>query len=153
MSTKQPEVTIALPPGITAADLKHEGPKGHGDAAWKRYQEWMKGDGALVDDPRELELYYTERFGWCITTLFISRGRDYADRSYGITLKGEMVRVGKGPHVKRTVRVYLRRSRLADLQQYLDLYLKGLEAAHNTRDSISTRRAQTANRRSLWRFP
>jgi len=141
--------TIALPKGIVAADLEHRGPKN-----WKAYSKWLKGDGALVD-PRTLTLYETERFGWVITTLFISGGRSrgMSDRTYGISLEGNLVTVGRGPHVKRQVTVYLRQSRMKALAQYLELYNKGLERAHVTRDTISTRRANSVTRRSNWLFP
>ena len=140
--------TAALPKGILKSDLEYKHPY---DASEAVYKKWCV-DNALVsaaDGPRELTLYETERFGWIITTLLIGSGRSRGttDRSYGITLAGQPVRVGMGPHVKRVLTVYLRKSRLADLQQYIDLYNTGLIKAHETRDTISTRRATGTLRR------
>lgn len=142
-----------LPDGITLADLEHRYTgKMDTDAQYKKYCAWRDtGDGALVE-PRSLTMHYTERFGWVITTLFISRGRNGTDRTYGVTLEGQACSLGNGPHIKRTITVYLRKSRLSDLQKYLDIYNAGLERSHEIRDTRSTRRAQGAMRRRSWGF-
>jgi hypothetical protein len=143
--TKLPE--IALPAGITAADLEHRCP--HKSVA--AYDKWREANKLLAyPQPRSLTLYNTERFGWIVTTLLIKSGtrRNVSDRSYGVTLDGQLVRVGFGPHVRRKIEVYLRESRMTDLQPFLDLYNQGLERAHESRDTLSTRRAQGSLRRS-----
>lgn len=123
---------IALPPGILKSDLEY------------------KISSKLVE-PRHLVFYYTERFKWVITTLLISKGRGaYSDRYYGIDLNGQQVRAGQGPHVLKTIDVWVRESRLSALQKYVDLYNKGLAHAHETRDVISTRRAAGAMRRRFF---
>lgn len=140
-------IASTLPPGILKSDLEHKGPKN-----FAAYETWLKGDGILVE-PRTLTLYETERFGWIITTLLIRNGASHsvADRTYGITLKGELVRVGFGPHVKQKITVYVHKVRLAALQKYIDLYNTGMIKAHESRDTLSSRRASTvARRRSFW---
>ncbi len=139
---------IALPKGINADDLKY--PQAPKNLPYKKYSAWMQGKGKLVE-PRELMFYFTERFGWCITTLFISRGKNGSDRFYGVKLDGGCVSMGNGPHVLKQVHVYLRASRLKDLQQFIDTYNTGLKLAHGIRDSISTRRSNTAARRMNYR--
>ena len=61
---------------------------------------------------------------------------------------GSQVRIGRGPHVKHCVKVYVTKKRLEKLQWLIDLYDSGQEGANETRDRISTRRARTANRRN-----
>jgi hypothetical protein len=138
---------IALPAGIKESDLKYRTPPLHHNPNWydtkgKRHELF------------ELTMHYTENFGWCIATLGIrrnTRANGFGDRSYGISINdGSLVRIGMGPHVKRTIRVHLYVDRLKDLQQYIDLYNKGLEGAGDVRDRISTRRARTTARRSYW---
>jgi hypothetical protein len=99
----------------------------------------------------EFEIWYTERFGWCIPTLGISgisrRGRAAGittARTYAIAIKdGGQVRVGHGPHVLATHRVLVRESRLEALKPLLDLMIQGQASAGDTRDRISTRRANS----------
>jgi len=138
---------VALPPGIRESDTKYR--KGPADNA--AYRKWMTTAGKMAE-PSHLTLYYTARFGWVVTTLQISAKRGSSDRSYGITLKGDQVRVGNGPHVIRELRVLVYQDRLRDLQQYVDLYNRGLASAHETRDIISTRRMNGAMRRRTWGF-
>jgi hypothetical protein len=126
---------IKLPVEIKAKDLK--------------YPKW-DSDDKMAD---QFDMWYTERFGWCIPTLFISRARRGSgmnDRTYGTTLQGEPVTMGKGPHVLRTVTVYVRNSRKPALQTFLDLKLNGQAKAGDIRDRISTRRAQTVLRRQAY---
>lgn len=123
---------IKLPTEIKARDLK--------------YPKW-DSDDRLVD---QFDMWYTERFGWCIPTLFISkarRGSGMNDRTYGTTLDGTPVTMGKGPHILKTVTVYVRGSRKAVLQKFLDLKVNGQAKAGEIRDRISTRRVQTILRR------
>jgi hypothetical protein len=138
--------TIALPKGILKSDLTYEFPR------VAKLSEWIEGDGKLLDEPRALTLYYTERFGWIVTTLLIRGGRSVgaSDRSYGIAVEdGQLVRVGRGPHVKQEILVYMRVNRMSDLQPFLDLYNEGLEQAHISRDTRSSRAAATSARRGF----
>lgn len=63
-------------------------------------------------------------------------------------------RIGRGPHVKCTVTVYVRQSRVKALEPYLALREQGQEVASQIRDRISSRRAQgtlmRAEGRSRW---
>lgn len=102
----------------------------------------------------EFDIWYTERFGWCIPTLGIRgisrRGRGAGittARTYAIAIKdGQQVRVGHGPHVLATHRVLVRESRLAVLTPLLELMIQGQASAGDTRDRISTRRANSGRR-------
>jgi len=112
-----------------------------------------------VGDHGTLTLYEVRTFGWVIVTLRIggaSRSNQY-DRYYGIrVIDAAPVRVGRGPHVLRKIEIYIRKSRVKALASLIDLYKRGLEQAHTTRDRIGTRRFQgqlerAAGRRSwLW---
>lgn len=91
-----------------------------------------------------LTLYYTARFGWVITTLEISRARrgsaHQTDRSYGIAVKDQQaVRVGSGPHVLKSITIYVREERREALQYLIDLHEKGMAVAGDARDRRSTR--------------
>lgn len=122
---------IALPAGIKETDLTYS---------------WRSKD-KLVD---RFDMYYTERFGWVIPTLFIRKTRraDRADRTYATTLDGKQCTVGLGPHVLRQVSVYVTEKRSKALQPFLDLKQKGAVDSNSIRDRISTRRAQTVLRRA-----
>lgn len=131
-----------LPPGILASDLK-----------WPEYSE----DNRLL---QQLDMYFVPRFGWCIATLHIRnasrRQRIYGAgntdaRTYATAVNdGQLVTVGLGPHVTDRVTVYVTTKRAEKLQKYLDLHSKGQAEAQETRDRISTRRAQTTLRRRYW---
>lgn len=127
---------IDLPKGILKSDLKY--PKDYKDHSYEH----------------DFELWYTERFGWCIPTLLISkarRGAKVPDRTYAVTLKDKQcICVGRGPHVLQTVKVYVKKSRMKDLKEFLDIMLSGQTEANKIRDSISTRRMHTMQRRSFW---
>lgn len=128
---------IELPKQVKASDLT--------------YPSWKSKVKHLYD--KDFELWYTERFGWCIPTLFISRARrgsGMQDRTYGISLSGETVTMGKGPHVLKTVNVYVTEKNLSRLQTLVDLKEQGMGKAGNIRDTISTRRANTMARRAQW---
>lgn len=130
---------IDLPPDVSVKDLQR--------VKWDskdnlKYEE-LKALGLDSDD---LQFFLTDGFGWVITTLLIkSKGRysgpTQTDRFYGISIDGKLCRIGHGPHVKRTVRVYINRKNLKYMQKYIDLYKQGLNDAGNTRDRISSRRA------------
>ena len=135
-----------LPKGITVKDCKYPSYKDKDQLNWQ------------VGQHGQLDLHYTERFGWVITTLHISNASKRqrmaginGSRSYGITVDGgQIVSVGLGPHVKASVTVYIRNSRTAKLQKFIDLYNKGMEDANNIRDRRSTRIAQTKQRNADW---
>ena len=136
--------TPALPKGILASDSKYPGNRKEDRVDWK-----LGRSGSLT-------LHHTERFGWCIATLPISGARSgsgYVARTYGIQVEADyagehkIVTVGNGPHVSTTVEIYLKESRLKELQPYIDLYNKGMENAGSIRDRIGSRRAQTSLRR------
>jgi hypothetical protein len=105
------------------------------------------------------EMFYVEDWGWCIPTLLIkkasraARDRGVAsDRYYATRVDtGELVRIGHGPHVLRTVRVIVKESRLKGLARFLDLKAAGAIDANKARDNRSTnlRRSRKAK---LWSF-
>lgn len=137
----------ALPFGLKAADLAY--PKRPKKYDWRKEQPF--------DVLHTLTLYETERFGWVVTTLHIRNAgsrsmRGAQPRTYGVDERGQVVTVGLGPHVKRTITVYVTRARAAALQKLVDLHERGLADAGSIRDRISTRRAQGAMRRSAFAF-
>lgn len=128
---------IKLPDGINETDLK-----------WPSWESTKDNEENRVVD--NFELWFTQGFGWCIPTLLISkasRRSSMSNRTYAVTLDNQPVRIGKGPHILRTVTVYVKSRRKNDLQKFLDLKESGSQTAGNIRDRISTRRAQTALRR------
>lgn len=137
--TKEP----ALPTEILASDL-----------AYPKYDNPDDKLDYTAGESGRFEMWYTEAFGWCIPTLVIKNaGRADTRRTYAVTLAGNGCRIGHGPHVKKTVTVYVRKNRVAALQKFLDLLEQGKEMAGETRDRISSRRMNTSmRRRSLWGF-
>lgn len=136
----------ALPKGIIASDLVRP--------AWNsktKMAQALNGYGQL-----RFELWYvagTTVSGWVIPTLLISKSRTTADRTYAVMVSNKSIcRVGRGPHVKEQVTVYVKQSRLKALQPYIDMMTAGEEKAHGVRDRISTRRAQTAARRMSYGY-
>jgi hypothetical protein len=131
-----------------AAAKKMELPKGLDtqDIVRPDYEDadYSKGDYG------QLTLHKTDRFGWCITTLFISRGkRGQPDRSYGISIDGKQtVSIGNGPHVTETVTVYFRKSRGEALDVFNALYHEGMRNANSVRDRRSSRIAEGQQRRA-----
>jgi len=122
-------------------------------------------DGILVSDTDlrpdkdrvyglDFELWHVGDWGWCIPTLLIRNAprrrvswsnQSAPPRTYAIRVdKGEIVRVGLGPHVTERVTIYVRKNRQAALQKYLDMREKGAEGAGIVRDRISSRRARFA---------
>lgn len=130
-----------FPLGITAADLKIPSYDGEDRV------DYNQGNSG------QLTLHKTERFGWCVTTLFISRGkRGNPDRSYGMQLEGDqVVSIGNGPHVTETITVYLRKSRIEALKPLIDKYVEGLQRANAIRDRRSSRIAQGQEMRAQGR--
>jgi hypothetical protein len=138
--TKTTSKPTVLPDGIRESDLK-----------FPSYTKCRK----VPYDSRSFELWHTTGLGWCIPTLLIARGRT-TNRTYATTLDGKPCRIGRGPHVTRTVTVYVTDARLKDLQRFLDLRTKGAGDAGQIRDRISSRRAQGQMERqagnSYWRW-
>jgi hypothetical protein len=138
---KDSKIEVKLPAGIKVSDLK--------------YPDYQKDP--MVD---EFELWHSARFGWCIPTLMIrGAGRRQAAstdrRSYAIAVDtSQLCSIGLGPHITKTVTVFISKSRQDALQKFLDLRLQGLESAESIRDRISTRRSNTILRRaglgSMW---
>jgi hypothetical protein len=130
-----------LPAGITEQDIV--APK------------WDDNDSVDYNhgESGHLTLYKTERFGWVINTLFISRGkRGQPDRSYGLAIDGQnVVTCGNGPHVTETLTVYLRSSRIAALQPLIDMYIDGMKRANAIRDRRGSRIAQGQEMRAQGR--
>lgn len=153
MKTDIKKLPIPLPKGMIAKDLE--------------YPKYDSRD-QLAHDVRHnrFEMYAVSfRNGsteWVIATLQISNGsrRNPAAssaRTYAVRVSnGALCRVGKGPHVKATIAVYVRKSRVAALASLLKLLDKGEEEAHQVRDRISSRRAQgqvmRAEGRRSWRW-
>lgn len=140
--------TTPLPDGIVAYDLEYPKVKHTTDGKVKNPNE--QTDYKLGDGGR-LTFYETAGFGWCLATLNISssrRGNRTTDRTYAARVKdGASVRVGAGPHVTRTITVYIREGRKAALQKYIDMFTAGQVEANTIRDRISSRRAEGALRR------
>lgn len=150
MPQKQNPVLTDLPPNVETADTKYNYAKA---VSYKQLTEL--GLDYNSGWPGALTFYFTERFGWCITTLAISGGNP--PRTYGIAIKGDsIVTIGRGPHVKKIVEVQLSTDNLERLTPYLKLWLKGMAEAGAIRDRISSRRAEGSLRRSQgqtsWRW-
>jgi len=152
MTTKSKTITTVqpLPKGILTADLQRPA---------------YDATDRLVHDAGNygsFELWYTTGFGWCLPTLLISANsrrvaRSGSERTYAARVSdGATVRIGMGPHVTERVTVYVRTSRLAALQPFLDVMTAGAGKAGTIRDRISSRRAQGAEMRaqgrSSWRW-
>lgn len=134
-----------LPLGIVPSDLEYPTyGKNMKDYEKKRIIHTLKlyyvgEEGAFGRDDQ-----YT---GWMITTLHIANAKRRAPgqetaRTYAVDLKGNVVRIGNGPHVTHQITVMVRQDRLKDLKPLVDLYIKGCADAGAIRDRISTRRAQ-----------
>lgn len=133
---------MKLPKGILKSDLKYKA-KELTASQQKRLEALGLDRYSMSFFSPRFEMLDIEACGWTIPTLLIAKaGRNstYADRTYAITLKGTMCRVGKGPHVLNTIRVFVTRDSFDRLFPFLELYAKGLKAANQTRDRISTRR-------------
>lgn len=118
------------------------------------YPKWKEKETKAQREKRHIvhtiDLVYTDRFHWCVRTLHISnarRGSGLTNRSYGYTEDKHLVTIGAGPHVLRSVTAYVRKERMKDLDALVTTFNEGLIKAGETRDSISSRRANTASRR------
>jgi hypothetical protein len=136
---------VKLPAGVRESDTKFPG--------YKSKDRVVRFDfGTGYEETASLELWYTERMGWCIPTLLISRAArrnpNTTDRTYATTLSGDQVRIGKGPHVLRTTTVYVRESRFEALKKFLELKKNGSAKSGQIRDRISSRRAQGQQERA-----
>jgi len=120
-----------LPSNVIEHDLKRP--------AWETTRDWD-----MPYEARQFELWAVTGFGWCIPTLDIGRHRGASTRrTYAVRVRdGQTVRIGAGPHVTRTVVVYLSPKTAARLQPFLDLRAKGQGDAGLTRDRISLRRGR-----------
>lgn len=140
------------PLGIVEADLTY--PRmASGDAL-----DYSAGEGG------SFTLYEVEtRRGsteWVVCTLGIQGGRRSriyaAERTYAVNLRGGVMRVGRGPHVKQVITVYVRKSRRQALDKLVQLHTDGLAQAGMIRDRIGSRRAQgqlmRAEGRTNWRW-
>lgn len=135
--------TIPLPKGIIERDLKYP--------AYRRdYKKRIAVEHTLM-------FHYVEQYGWVIATLHIRNPGRWASaacstaRTYAIRVKDkQIVTVGMGPHVKKSITVKVWSTRLKALQPYVDLYNEGMEKAGQIRDRISSRRANTVLRRGAW---
>lgn len=123
-----------LPFGLIADDLTY--PKG---------KERLASD---VGSYGNLKLYEVDNHKggtfWIVCTLHIANGRrGQPDRTYGMRCDTKtVVRAGQGPHVLRTVNVYVRQSRTKALAELIELWTKGMANAGTIRDRVSSRRAQ-----------
>lgn len=139
--------SAALPKGIVKGDLVRP--------SFRSRTKMAREDGHPYGPRIEFDLWYTERFGWVIPTLLITRRRlgidpnhSGGERTYAVAVKdGGTLTCGNGPHVKERVRVYVKASRLKALSPFLALLAKGRENANQIRDSISTRRVRALLRR------
>jgi len=140
-SSKPKVVPVApLPAGFTMDLTERE----YGSSARKKYDK-------VPQDFHYVQLWYVERFGWCIPTLEISRrgarSRNYQWngtpaqnlRTYAVTMDGQTVRIGMGPHVKQVLMFHPTNESMKVLQKYYDLFIKGSIRAHEIRDSRSSR--------------
>lgn len=153
---------IALPPGVEADDLI-EPTRG----SYDKSDKWIDGNAkthfvlrAEGYGHETIEMWFCSSMGWVIPTLLIAkagrrRASGTADRTYAVSLKGSLCRVGFGPHVKARVTLHVRKGR-APITALVLLRAKGGEDANTTRDRISSRRAEgsvmRAQGRSSWRW-
>jgi hypothetical protein len=138
-TSKIKSVVDDLPVGVIKADL----------APAKKYTDALYG----VGDGGRLTFYKTTGFGWCVATLHIrnasSRSAHGGQRTYAARCEdGGVVRIGLGPHILKTVTVFITKPRVKVLQRYIDMYSSGVADANQIRDRISSRRAEGALRRS-----
>ena len=149
-TTSTSATTSTLPKGITKADMTR--PSFERDDV----------DRSLPYEDRSFDIWRLAGFGWVIPTLAIAKG---GARTYAVALaegnarrveRGAQIRCGMGPHVLEQHTVYLRKSRAAALQTFLDLRREGAIDANTTRTRISSRRAQgqveRARGNSYWRW-
>lgn len=148
--TTKPVAKNSLPDGVLKSDLEYR------SGSWSAIQRTYAFEGHELIT---FDLWHVVGFGWVIPTLLISKTRrtGIQDRTYAVKVDGGgTCRVGKGPHVDETVKVYVKRSRLAALQKFLDLRTAGQVKAGTIRDRISSRRAEGTLHRAAghhsWRW-
>jgi hypothetical protein len=146
MSQPSKSSQAPLPPDVTSADVAWPDRAKSEPREWVALYERLRGAG-LEDYHTGLQFYLVggrTGAGWVLTTLKIGgAGRGTTERFYGIGVSDEKVyRVGRGPHVLREVTVHLSPANVDRLWRYVELYRKGLAAAGQIRDRISSRRAQ-----------
>jgi hypothetical protein len=132
--------TYPLPDGLHKSDIHRK---------WMVYENRPKHAYLVEGEYQSLEFWYVAAFGWCIPTLSINKNnyhtlRTGSYRTYAVTMKGAQVRIGFGPHVlaKHTIDVSVNNvSRLRE--KFLALLQSGQVGANETRDRISTRRANS----------
>src|SRR6266566_5145743 len=123
------EAAVVLPAGVIEKDLT--------------YPDYKDKDGYPADlgyEDRQFEMWLVPSFGWCIPTLGISAaGRRHSTRRTYVVIvdNGKVCRIGHGPHVTKTITVYVRKSRLEALQKFIDLKNSGSVDANTIRDRIS----------------
>lgn len=133
---------IPLPVELITDDLRYP--------SWESYKD---NDGNRI--VTQFDLWYTERFGWCIPTLLIKKASSShrergisVDRMYAITLNRDTVRIGCGPHVLAKTTVYVKNSRKVVLEKFLTLKNEGEIFANEARDIRSSRSLRTSLHRS-----
>jgi hypothetical protein len=143
--------TAALPLGLLKSDLEY--PTMGDNLPWDQCRPERTYTLHLVKETS------TGKTQWHIATLHISnapKGRRAAahsnSRTYSIGVDTQTTYcIGIGPHILKTVEVYLKKSNVDRMGKLTDLYTKGLEAASMIRDRRSTRAANTAARRAAYR--
>jgi hypothetical protein len=135
-----------FPPEVTKADTIRPAYDSDQYLSYKEIQE-------MGLDSNELTFYFTPTLGWVLCTLGIAKAKhDRTARTYGVTLDRGLCRVGSGPHVKKTVTIYLSKENAKRLERYTELWLFGMEKAGCTRDRISSRRAQGQLERAAGKY-
>jgi len=147
---KSPKGNV-LPTGVLASDLE-----------LADYKKRDKDESLRVDYDASFDLWFITSFGWVIPTLSIAAG---GQRTYAVAIgeggarpakPGAQCRVGRGPHVLEQLHVYVTHGRREALAPIIALKLQGEVGANETRDRISSRRAQgtqmRAEGRSSWRW-
>jgi hypothetical protein len=145
-----PKDDSPLPPGVERADTGYStgGKTGEGLS-----YDFLKEQGVGYDTgfPGYVELYLCSNLSkgtqWVVTTLPISGGNP--PRTYGIGVDdGKVYTVGRGPHVKAVVQLWVRKGNWDRVKKYVELWKKGMADAGAIRDRISSRRSQGILRRS-----
>lgn len=126
----------------------------------KRYEKFARAKDAPILFPNEpgriagdrsefieIQAWKTERFGWCFPTLLIKHAgrnsKQSTDRTYAVTTRGELVRIGHGPHIQQTLEIYVKIDRLSVFTPVIELIRKGEIKAHERRDDLSSKRANS----------
>lgn len=133
-----------LPEAITIDDLVQDGKRlDYNDPAMKQLKTIVANSWDSFD------IWYTERFGWVVPSLIINaKNRNGTYRAYATIIKtGALCRVGHGPHVLATFKVYInKKNHKRIFKKYMDILTEGAQSAHDCRDRISTKRARSKGR-------